>query len=68
MKEFVRQLLDAGLCFMISFLSAVMALDEITIKAVIIALCASGVIGLIKLRDYNNTKLNPKTPVKTIFI
>jgi hypothetical protein len=68
MKYIGKHIVDAGLAFGISFLSAVLALDAFTWKAVIIAGCASMLICLIKFRDFWNTQLSPKKPVPTIFL
>lgn len=69
MKHIVKHIVDAGLAFGISFLSATLALDEITMKAVIIAGCAAMLVCLIKFRDFWNTELlNPKTRTPTIFL
>ena len=68
MKEIYKHIIDCSLVFVISFLSATIALEEIVFKGVIIAFCSSLVISLIKFRDYWNTKLNPKSQTPTIFL
>lgn len=68
MKELIKHIVDALLAFGISFLSATLALNEITWKGLLIAGCAAMLVCLIKFRDYWNTQLSPKKPTPTIFL
>ena len=71
MKEWIKHAVDCSLAFGISFFSILGATGNITLKDTLIAVVPSLLVGLIKFRDYWNTKLDPlskriKTP--TIFI
>jgi hypothetical protein len=68
MNEIGKNIVDCGLAVMISFISAALALDEVTFKCVFISFLSGLLIGLLKFRDYYQTQLNPKTPVQQIFI
>jgi len=68
MNQVIKNIIDCGLAVMISFISAVLALEEITAKCLIIAFLSGLLIGLLKFRDYYQTQLNPTTPTQSIFL
>lgn len=62
MNEIFKNIVDCSLAFMISFLSASLALEEMTFKCLMIALISSLLVGMIKFKEYWSAQM-PKTSI-----
>lgn len=60
MNEFNRHLIDCSLGWIIAFMTALIAVEELTLRVVLVSLLGAGVPALIKLREYNISKMNKR--------
>jgi hypothetical protein len=63
MKEFNRHLIDCGIGWLIGFMTASLAVEEFTFRVVLLSFIGAGIPALLKLRDYNASKINKKGSV-----